>query len=458
MSSRKTLSAFLAAAKAALAAPPAKRPKPLIFVVGNESADLDSLCSALLLAYFRSQAPYLPSIPRADLELRPEFVAALAAASTTPDDVVTLDELPPPPPSQGGEEKKNAAAAPLPPDDTAWLLVDHNQLTGALAAAYAHRVVGCVDHHADEGAVPRGAETRVLEQTGSCASLVVEQCRDTWDALPRDAAVDAGLARLALAPILMDTSNLTSASKTTPRDERAVAYAEARLAADKFDRAAYFADLTRLKTDLGGMSMQAVLRKDYKQWREGGIELGTASVPQGFAYLVDKAGGAAALVRELDAWVARRGIDLGVVLTAFTTTTTPRKPEPEPEPEGEGEDRGDSDSPSSVVFARELLICATTEEAARAARAFVEAEADDLQLRGPWRDGALNLDPDDDDDEEKRKEEVPPPRRGTAMTTTTTTTTTRWRRCWTQGALAHSRKQIAPKLREAMRKAATAQS
>lgn len=38
MSRPKTLKAFLASARVALTAPPSERPKPLTFVIGNESA------------------------------------------------------------------------------------------------------------------------------------------------------------------------------------------------------------------------------------------------------------------------------------------------------------------------------------------------------------------------------------------------------------------------------------
>ncbi|RYP58478.1 hypothetical protein DL769_008938 [Monosporascus sp. CRB-8-3] len=231
----------------------------------QQPPDLDSLCSALLLAYLRSNAPphalHIPlcNLPRGDLTLRPEFGAVLRAASLTPDDMLTLSELPP--------------SEALRPEDTRWLLVDHNALTGPLGRIYGTRVTGCVDHHEDEGAVPQDVDPRVIEKSGSCASLIVGLCGDAWDALDEDARTDAHLARLALAPILIDTRKLGDAHKTTAHDERAVAYAEAKLrgAPDggEYDRTAFFERLSGLMRDLSALSLRDILRKDYKEWTEG---------------------------------------------------------------------------------------------------------------------------------------------------------------------------------------------
>ncbi|KAI0390951.1 exopolyphosphatase-like protein [Xylariaceae sp. FL0594] len=434
MSTRASIKAFLAKARAALAAAPPKRPVPLTFVVGNESADLDSLCSALLLAYFHTYAPpteraavsggnqsadslHVPvcHLRRQDLALRPEFAAVLRAADVRSEDVLTLEDVLP---------RDLAGDRGLQPEETRWLLVDHNAMTGPLSRAFGARVVGCVDHHADEDAVPRDAEIRVIEESGSCASLVLEHCAGAWNALgaggggDRDgvaegALIDAQLARLALAPILIDTTNLRDESKTTAHDERAVALAEAKIRAyadatgddvEQYDRDAYFKRISALKEDIADMSFRDVFRKDYKEWEVDDLVLGTSSVPQGFDYLVDaKAGGdTAAFLSELGSWGAEKNMDLVVVMTTFN----------------------DEDG----RFSRELLVWARTDKGARAAKLFAENNQESLQL-DTW--GAGKLDQDDGTDRASRA-------------------TTGWCRCWRQGALEHSRKQIAPMLRDAL--------
>ncbi|RYO92623.1 hypothetical protein DL762_001526 [Monosporascus cannonballus] len=380
--------------------------------------DLDSLCSALLLAYLRSNAPphalHIPlcNLPRDDLALRPEFGAALGASSLTPGDVLTLSELP--------------APDALRPEDTRWLLVDHNALTGPLGRAYGGRVTGCVDHHEDEGAVPRDADPRVIEKSGSCASLIVGLCRDAWDALDEDAQTDAHLARLALAPILIDTKILGDPHKTTAHDERAVAYAEAKLRGapdgEKYDRAAFFGRLSELKRDLSALSLRDILRKDYKEWTEGPapaspappkprLKLGTSSVPRPLSFLVRKAGGGAEeLAEALGAWAAERGLDVVAVLTA---------------------------SEADGVFGRELLVWGRGgPRAVDCACRFAEAHAGTLGLR-TWGDGARDAMPRGDDAAQQQQQQE-------------------WRACWTQGSLQSSRKQVAPLLREAMRAALSA--
>ncbi|KAI5917222.1 exopolyphosphatase [Camillea tinctor] len=412
---RQTIRAFLAKARSALTAPPSQRPAPLTFVVGNESADLDSLCSALLLAYFRTHHHsnsnngilHIPlcHLPRADLALRPEFHAVLADAGAGPDDVLTLDELP--------------SSPHLRPEDTRWLLVDHNVLTGSLGALYGDRAIGCIDHHPDEGGNVLRVDDiseplRIIEKTGSCTSLVLEHCKDIWDALSAEevrgkegtetTSIDTQLARLALGPILIDTNNLGDEHKTTEHDVHAVGIAESKIrgAGDvSYDRAAFFARVAALKEDISRMSFRDIFRKDYKEWTDErtGLKLGTAAVPRSFAYVVGQkapVAGEGDFVEELGRWGEEKGLDINAVLDGFV----------------------DEDG----VFHREVLVWARgSEKAVRAAKAFAEVNAEKLQLR-TWGDGKLDL-----DDE-----------------------TEGWRRCWDQGRLEHSRKQIAPMLRDAM--------
>ena len=88
--------------------------------------------------------------------------AVLKHAGLTLKDLLTLSELP-----------------DLKPEETRWLLVDHNSLTGPLTK-YSEQVTGCVDHHADEDVVRKDASPRVVEPCGSCMSLVVDEERQIW--------------------------------------------------------------------------------------------------------------------------------------------------------------------------------------------------------------------------------------------------------------------------------------
>ncbi|KAI0516877.1 exopolyphosphatase-like protein [Xylaria bambusicola] len=459
MPPRASLKTFLATARAALTAQSSKRATPLTFVVGNESADLDSLCSALLLAYFNTYAPpkrrasigegslasntlHIPvcHLLRADLALRPEFTAVLRDAGVKGEDVFTLEDVLPH--ENGVSQSDNTEDSThrpssgtttkgMNPEDTHWLLVDHNAMTGSLANTFASRVTGCVDHHADENTIPRDAQPRVIEKSGSCASLVLEHCAEIWEALSPDETtdgnrntsgndeddakkVDAQIARLALAPILIDTINLGDKNKTTEHDERAVALAEGKIAAaveggggEKYDREAFFKRLAELKEDIADMSFRDVFRKDYKEWSVAGLDLGTSSVPRGFGYLVDEKakGDKGVFVKALVDWGKEKDVldledkmDVVMLLTAFQD--------------------------ENEVFHRELLVWGRSEMGVRAAKLFEEKYAGELRLES-WGDGAL-----DEDGEGE------------------------WRRCWMQGAVQHSRKQIAPLLRDVLKEVA----
>ena len=125
-------------------------------VIGNESADLDSIMCALIYSYSRSinvHDPLIPitNIPASDLPLRPELTALLKHADLAPSDLITLDDL--------GE-------APFPLEATNIVLVDHNALQGTLGKLYSDSVRGVIDHHDDEGKVAPEVHPRIVARSG----------------------------------------------------------------------------------------------------------------------------------------------------------------------------------------------------------------------------------------------------------------------------------------------------
>jgi exopolyphosphatase len=388
------------------------------FVIGNESADLDSITCALVYGYLQSSQPQsrrsnamtipVVNIPAVDLPLRPELTTLLRHAGLKPSDLITLDDL--------GEP-------PLPLTETDWTLVDHNALTGSLGKSYKKAVTAVVDHHDDEGAVPTSASPRTIEKAGSCSSLVVNHLRSAWDDLSSssltigaanaqssdgvvdDAAYtsgwDAQVAKLALASILIDTYNLTDDSKVTEHDLKAVKYLEAKINASPrfgkdYDRGAFFKEINDAKSDLDGLTLNDVLRKDYKQWTEGDLVLGIATVVKPFEYLIGK-NDRDGLTQVLVDFGKERGLDLFAIMTAYTN---------------------DADA-----FSRQLLLIAINNgKAVEAAESFVKQVSEELKL-----------DPEAAD--------LPKLTHGRAP----------WARVWQQGNVAASRKQVGPLLRKAMR-------
>ncbi|MCJ1250920.1 Exopolyphosphatase [Trapelia coarctata] len=434
---RNSLRAFLTHAKSSLHSAQ-KQNQKLTLVIGNESADLDSLTSSLLYAYIRSSRPppactlYIPllHIPSSDLPLRPEFTALCSQANISPAHLITLDDIPPP--------------SILPSERTRWVLVDHNRFQGGLGDVYKTRVVGVVDHHDDEGAIPTKVdgegnepEPWVIEKCGSCTSLVVRELRGTWDQLPSatmssgashgqaedgggdDAAVmgvrDAQAAKMALASILVDTRNLSDGSKTMDTDREAVEYLEAKIKGlgvreeGGWDRERFYEEIDKAKADIGRLQLGDIFRKDYKEWTEAGMKLGISSVVKPLEFLAKKAGeeegwggtgGDAGNVNEafdkaLASFIASRNLALFAIMT---TSTSP-----------------------SGTFQRQLLL-QTTQKASRVAEHFETTAtreldfqhiSDELGIRGY--------------SEEER-----------------------WRKVWQQRNVGASRKQVAPLLRKAM--------
>lgn len=366
---------------------------------------------------------YIPvtNMPASGINMRPEFHAVFKYANIEPSHLITLDDLP----------ALSDIQAMLRPENTKWILVDHNALQGQLGKIYFSRVQGVIDHHDDEGRVPQdtGAEPRIIEKSGSCTSLVTNYIRPAWDtlsgsalssgaahaqgdSLSDDAAVvtrwDASVAHLGLASILIDTANLQDASKTTEHDRKAVEYLEAKILlcphlATTYDRSAFYTAIDAAKKDIGPLKLQDILQKDYKEWEQAdGQKLGISSVVAPLSFLQLKAGDEAsssspsrAFLDQLSAFAKHRNLDLYSIMTTSSS------------PDGQ--------------FQRELLLWAFGEEAVAWAQAFEANSTEELGLQD-WAEDADVARAEGDK---------------------------QWRRVWWQRNVQHSRKRVAPLLRQA---------
>ena len=380
---------------------------------------MDSLCSAILAAYLKSwpnsyDRIHIPiaHIPRRDLALRPELSPVLREAGLTREDVLTLDDIP----------------DTLEARDTRWFLVDHNAPVGFIGpnstikglSSSGPLVIGVIDHRGDEGRVKRGPEVnpRIIRKCGSCASLVTEHFKDTWvEMVSLENGINVGrqLAHIALGPILTDTTDLSSAPKTTPTDVWAAGFAESHIRNAeatsgatqamlscqglRYDRTSFFREISALKKDCSRMSYHDILRKDYKYWQEGDLLLGISTAPQLFDFLFSKGrvGAEGDLMEEFDKWASEQGADV----IALMTTGTP-----------------------NGTFQRELMVWSRTEKGFMAMDHFVRSHATALQLK-KYKDGRFEV----------------------------SDKSNSWRVLWSQGEIKESRKQVAPRLRDAMRSA-----
>lgn len=346
----------------------------------------------MIYAYLRSSTvPYtlhipLSNIQSSDIALRPELRPVLAKADLRPGDLITLSDLPK---VYHGSSKHAESDNPA-----QFMLVDHNVPTGLVASLKGSAIVGCIDHHDDEGYIKASSHSapRLIEKSGSCMSLVVSDSRKAWEELLHSEE-DAKLAQLALAPILIDTNNLKSESKTKEVDRAATEFLESYLKDQDYDRDAYFNEITEAKQDIGSLSLDDIFRKDYKMWEENGMRLGTSSVVKNIDFLVQKAGSRQQLAESFKQFADEKKLNIFAVMTAFST---------------DGE------------FERELVVFANDEQGSRAAEVFVQSDAQDLGLRS-WEDGGMD---------------------GLSG---------KYLKCWVQEQIEHSRKQVGPMLRKAMK-------
>jgi exopolyphosphatase len=306
----------------------------------------------------------LSNLQRDDLSLRPELCPVLSRANIKVGDLVTLSDLP----------LSSQRASALDPQKTRWILVDHNALQGELGRVYSRQVVGTIDHHDEENQVPKdsGHEPRIVTKSGSCTSLVIEYCKEGWDALSKSstgetAAWDEELAHLALAPILIDTNNIKDISKVTLADTEAVKYLESKIAVSsaKYSRDGYFQQISTAKADIGQLSTTDILRKDYKQWTESGsANLGISSVVKALTFLLKKAEGTeSTLLDSMRTFAADRKLSLYALMT--------------------------TSSSESGELARELLVVSLDDIGAEAIAAFEQNAAEILGLKS-WGKGMLD--------------------------------------------------------------------
>lgn len=231
-----------------------------LIVLGNQAADLDSIASALVLAWhLAGQQPQKNPVAliarrRCDLNLRPELKFVLARAGINPDHLLFRDDV------ELG--KKMAQGAEL-------VLVDHNSLEAPLPPGQ-QRVTAIIDHHHDQGAFP-DASPRIIDQVGSTATLVTELV------LREKGEMAASAALLLLSALLMDTVNLSAqAGRRTARDQT---MAEKLLALSGVERESFFTSLQQAQHDLKGLSTQQLLGRDYKEWPGPVGRYGMSTVP-----------------------------------------------------------------------------------------------------------------------------------------------------------------------------------
>lgn len=464
---------------------------PFTLVLGNPSCDLDSFISATVYSFFHSrfnrhsQSSHLyipilnlPTTPSSELwRLRPEFGTALRLAlhgqetseSDGAEDVdkgllgnlISISDIR----STPSSSVHYVFSGQSPPTSTKQsekvpvVLVDHNALSipipdFPISESSNLNIVGCIDHHNDESYVPTGASPRIIRTgIGSCTSLVIQYLREEryWEDLTdattesedgEDDIVARELAKLSLASILIDTANLTAEGRVSDTDREVVSFLESIIKATStsstssisaqkpqqapWDRDGFYDQISTSKANsLDLLTLPEIFERDYKSWTEkttssgSTLNLGIASVVKPINWLLENPADASAekFVVAMEELTKGQSLDVLVVMTAFSSMSS--------EHGGEGQ------------FTRELLVLEMDEkeeeakESQKVVDIFQEMAKEELDL-GEWTEDAslLGLLGREQDGERKRKGRI-----------------------WWQRDVSKSRKQVAPLVREAMRRA-----
>lgn len=255
----------------------------LHFVTGNQSADLDSVVSALSFSYLSykydsSVAIPLINIPRKDFKLRRDIKLVLEAQEITEDQLYFIEDF------------KSITQGHSKVEIT---LVDHCNLQGETLHEYAQQdrlvVKSIIDHHEDEQ-VFLDAVPRIIKPNGSCSSLVFNY----WSPKINESILkenNAEIIKLLLAPLIIDTSNMSQ--KVEEDDKICMASYKKLLHADEVNVESsdsfiedYFNTIKTAKKDLEGFKFEEILRKDYKQFKFNGINVGFSSIGKSIYWLL----------------------------------------------------------------------------------------------------------------------------------------------------------------------------
>ncbi|CAG8448835.1 17263_t:CDS:2 [Acaulospora morrowiae] len=303
--------------------------KNLSFVLGNESADLDSIIGSIAYAYLsnhltNSNQLCLPiiQVSRSDLRIRPECVYVFQDCGFSTDDLIFIDDVTP--------HIENLFSN----YDIQLVLVDHNELIGVWKK-FPQNVNVILDHHEEKG-LYMSARLRCIESVGSATSLVVLNFREIWERGLESVDPDTenrddlkppkmfiwhkNLAKFLLAPILVDTVLLdVSKGKTTDKDQMAADFLlnffQVSENVDIFIKT-YYDKIQLARFNIIHLSNFDLLRKDYKERDIEKYRVGISSIAWNLDAWIERES-LGKLTSGLKDYCQMRKLDLLIVMLAF---------------------------------------------------------------------------------------------------------------------------------------------
>jgi len=248
-------------------------------VLGNETADLDSMVSALFFSYLASitskdkNRQYVPliNLNREDFKLKTDCIYPLVNYfnsqynkkevnyETCSEELVFRDDLTP--------SVLNSL------NSLQIVLVDHNRLCYDFENLLSHKdyvIESIIDHHVDENKY-KPTNLKIINMVGSTVSLITQlyqQESEKNQALFQN-KMDTAMAKLFLAPILIDSVNLNREyNRTTDIDENSAEFLKNIILKEEkdFDTNNYYKILKENKHKIADLSIYDLMRKDFKKY------------------------------------------------------------------------------------------------------------------------------------------------------------------------------------------------
>ena len=229
----------------------------MIGVIGNEACDADSIVSAIALATWKHQIPFV-NLSIDELDSRLDFSSICEIVQIN--DPVEFFHI----------RSSNDSVT----DITGWIVVDHNNPLPSI-----HPVLEVVDHHEILSNVSRELLARTphtVEPVGSCATLVAE--RILSDSHFCETQIGRKILHMLLLTIVLDTQNFSSAiGKTTAKDRAIVASICGILKIESSILSESFARMRDAKFNPNFWykpgNEEKILKYDYKEFETGAGEI-----------------------------------------------------------------------------------------------------------------------------------------------------------------------------------------
>ncbi|XP_006900211.1 PREDICTED: protein prune homolog [Elephantulus edwardii] len=273
--------------------------RPLHVVMGNEACDLDSMVSALALAFYlakttEAEEVFVPvlNIKRSELPLRGDNVFFLEKVNIPESVLIFRDEIDLHTLHQAGQ--------------LSLILVDHHVLPKT-DAALEEVVTEVLDHRPIEQKCCPPCHVSV-ELVGSCATLVTERILQGAPEI-----LDRQTAALLHGTIILDCVNMDlKIGKATPKDIKYVEKLEI-LFPDLPKRNDIFDSLQKAKFDVSGLTTEQMLRKDQKTISRQGTKMAISAIYMDLESFLQRSG----LIADLQTFCQAHNYDVLVAMPIF---------------------------------------------------------------------------------------------------------------------------------------------